>query len=322
MQSMPPATHVEETLALEAFGARIPAALTRPAEGSPRAVILLVPGSLFLDVDGNMPAFGARPHAYLDLARQLGGRGYAVLRFAKLGPGTGSEVFDETAAIAHRRFATRVEVARIALDTLLARLAEPPAAVYAAGHSEGAVVATRLALRDRRITGLILLSGPSSGLFDIMREQLPIPPGSPPEAYAVFDAAVAAARGGEPLPDETATDPTTRGFVWMGEENIPYVAQIDAVNPAAELAKVALPALIVQGGADRSVRPYHAAVLAAAHHAGPTEVRRFPGLTHFYKRLEEGMDPADPAAFRLDGEGDPAVAEAIDGWIAATEGGP
>ena len=318
----PPPPYVEEALALEAFGARIPAAITRPRSGAPRSAIVLIPGSLFLDVDGNMPAFGAHPHAYADLSRQLAERGHVVLRFAKLGPGTGSEVIDEELARRHRHFFTRVEVAGVALDTLLARVPVATAApVVAAGHSEGAVVATLLAARDDRIEALVTLSGPSVGLFDIMREQLPLPPDSPPEAYAAFDAAVAAARAGEPLPEGTGSDPTTRSFAWMGEESLPFVVEIDGVDPAAELAKLQKPVLIVQGGADASVRPWHADALAVAHVTGPTSVVRLPGLTHFYKTLDEGMAPGDPAAFMLDGESDTAVAAAIDDWVGDVHGG-
>jgi len=41
-------------------------------------------------------------------------------------------------------------------------------------------------------------------------------------------------------------------------------------------------------------------------------VRRFPGLTHFYKRWTPGLSPM--AAMALDGESDPAVAAAIADW--------
>ena len=43
--------YVEEMLFVEAAGHRTPAALTRPAQGEPRGALVLVPGSLFLDVD-------------------------------------------------------------------------------------------------------------------------------------------------------------------------------------------------------------------------------------------------------------------------------
>jgi fermentation-respiration switch protein FrsA (DUF1100 family) len=97
---------------------------------------------------------------------------------------------------------------------------------------------------------------------------------------------------------------------------MPFLVEIDRVNPAAELGKVRRPVLVVQGGADASVQPHHADVLVAAHHAGPTDLARFPGLTHFYKSLPSGMSPVAPEAFRLDGPSDPAVAERIAEWIA------
>jgi alpha-beta hydrolase superfamily lysophospholipase len=298
---------------------RIPAALTRPAADDPAAAVLLVPGSLFLDVDGDMPAFGTYPHAYRDLARQLASQGYGVLRFAKIGPGTGSETFDPDAAEVHKRFETRVDVAAIALARLLERVGGAGRPIVLAGHSEGAVVATLLAEREPAVDGLILLSGPSVGILDIMREQLPIPRAAGPEAYDAFDRAVRAVRNGDPIPADIADHPTTRGLAWVGPENMPFLVGIDRVNPAAELGKLPTPVLIVQGGADASVRPYHADVLAAAHHRGTTELARFPGLTHFYKPLPAGMTPADPAAFGLDGPSDSAVADRVAAWIARLE---
>jgi hypothetical protein len=49
---------------------------------APRGAVLLLPGSLYSDVDGNYPSMNLRPHVYADLAQQLGERGFAVLRMA------------------------------------------------------------------------------------------------------------------------------------------------------------------------------------------------------------------------------------------------
>ena len=54
------------------------------------SAILLVPGSLFSDVNGDYPTWSSFPHVYAHLAHQLSALGHAVYRFAKLGPGTGS----------------------------------------------------------------------------------------------------------------------------------------------------------------------------------------------------------------------------------------
>lgn|SRR6185312_13353166 len=85
---------LETPLTLEVDGLRFPARLTVPAAGDPASAILLIPGSLFIDVDGDYPSWNVHPHMYADLARQLAARGHAVLRYAKPGPGTGTETVD------------------------------------------------------------------------------------------------------------------------------------------------------------------------------------------------------------------------------------
>lgn len=314
----PPAT-VEEKLVVEAVGNRIPAALTLPSGTEPRGAVVIVPGSLYIDVDGNIPMFNARPHAYADLARQVAGRGYAALRYAKRGPGTGSEVVDPVEAAAYRTFQSRVVVLRAALEELRRRI---PAGipVVVAGHSEGAVVVSMAAAQGVPMDGVVILSGPSVGIFGIMREQLPVPAGSPPEMYAPFDRAVAAFRAGDATPPLDPADPTLRsvGFVaQQGAAGVRYMVEIDSVDPAATLARVAQPVLLVQGGRDTSVPAHHQTALRAARDGAglPTESVFLPDLTHFYKTAPAGMDPM--AAFMLETESDPAVADAVAEWIAS-----
>src|SRR5471032_975838 len=166
-------------------GVEIACRLTVPA-GIPRGAVLLLPGSLFSDVDGNYPTMNLKPHLYADLAAQLGERGYAVLRMAKIGPGTGSRTVDLQAAARHAAFATRAEVASAGLALL--RQAAPAHPLIVAGHSEGALVASLLASGPDApaIAGVVLLSGPATPLLTLMREQLAAmtPPGAD---MAMFD---------------------------------------------------------------------------------------------------------------------------------------
>ena len=315
MQDVPPA-HVEEAMWIEAVGHRIPAALTLPAGREPRGAVILVPGSLYIDVDGNMPMFGARPHACADLARQLATRGIAVLRYAKRGPGTGSQVVDPVTAEAARTFRSRVDVLTAALALLRTRVPGPPTVV--AGHSEGAVVAFMAAAEGLAVEGVVSLSSPSVGIFAIMREQLPVPPHAPAQAYAGFDAAVAALRAGGPMPSLDPADPTLASLAWIarsGEAGVRYMAEIDAVDPVATAARIGLPMLIVQGGRDTSVPAHHADAIQRAREAAGLPTRRafFPELQHFYKRVAADADPM--ASFMIDTESDPAVPEAIVGWM-------
>lgn len=291
-------------------GVEIACRLTFPA-GIPRGAVLLLPGSLFSDVDGNYPTMNLKPHLYADLAAQLGERGYAVLRMAKIGPGTGSRTLDPQAAARHAQFAARAEVAAAGLALL--RKSAPAHPVIVAGHSEGALVASMLAsgADAQAIDGGVMLSGPATRIFSLMREQLVAM--SPTGAdMTMYDQTIAAIRAGGPLPAAAGTNPQTAMLAAMPAFSVDYLRSTDRVDPVAELARVRQPVLIVQGGRDASVPPAHADRLAEGRVNLPTELARFPALTHFYKPAPAGISPMQSMA--LDSVSDPAVAERIVLW--------
>lgn len=308
----------EQDATVTVSGVQIACRINLPA-GNPLARLLLLPGSLYSDVDGNYPAMGMHPHAYADLARQLAARGFAVLRMAKIGPGTGSLTVDADAAAAHGDFGMRVTVAEAGLDLLLQSADRGP--VIVAGHSEGAKVANLLAQGGSatRIDGIVSLSGAAEHLLDLLRHQMSgmAPPGTTPD-LRVFDRTVAAIRTGAALPPEASTDPLSAMMAGMPEAAHHYLRSVDAIDPLAEIARVRQPVLIVHGGRDESVPFAHAERLRAARGVVPTETAFFPALTHFYKHAAEGLPPMQ--AMALDNESEPAVADAIVGWVARLGG--
>src|SRR4051812_45978346 len=137
METMDAAPAAERAIRLEVAGMSFPAVLSLPP-GALGGAVLLIPGSLFSDADGNFPTWNMRPRVYAHLARQLAAAGWASLRYAKPGPGTGSEVTDAEAATAHHRFTTRVTVARAALERMREELVVagmPAPRTVLAGHS-------------------------------------------------------------------------------------------------------------------------------------------------------------------------------------------
>ena len=109
------------------------------------------------------------------LAEQLTGRGLVVLRFAKLGPGTGSTEVDPSKSAESKSWTGRANTARLALALLRRELAArglPGHPLVIAGHSEGSVVASVLARDGVDVDGVVLLSGPSVGILEIMIEQM------------------------------------------------------------------------------------------------------------------------------------------------------
>lgn len=301
----------QEDTSVTVQGVEIPCRITLPT-ASGAGAILLLPGSLFCDVDGNFPAMNLHPHVYADIAAQLGALGFTVLRMAKIGPGTGARTTDPAAAAAHLQFRTRVEVARAALGRLQARA--PGARLLVAGHSEGAVVASLLAHESTDLAGVVSLSGPAAPIFGIMRRQI-AGMSLPPSSLAAFDEAVAALRSGTAIPAHLAADPSVAPMAGMPPAAVGYLVSYDAVDPEEAAAAVRQPMLLIQGLRDDSVTPDNAERLKRARAGRPTTLKTFPELNHFYKRTPPGLSPMESMALSRDS--DPAVAAAIAAWVAS-----
>lgn len=327
------ATVREELLTLQVQGWAIPAALTLPRDSGADAplasAILLVSGSLFADVNGDFPTWNAFPHVYCHLARQLSARGHAVYRFAKLGPGTGSVAVEPVLAPTVQNWNGRLVIARAALTDLMRVLSARGIAaprVILAGHSEGSVVVSRIAAGEHpagledddpvpTVRGTVLLSGPSVGILDIMREQVGMfrAPEQVDKVRASLDQAIAHIRRHEPIPPELREAPGVQALSAMPPAALAYMADCDASDPALLASRIPHPVLIVQGGKDTSVRAHHAERLASARAGLPTETRCFPELSHMYKNVPPEV--TGMAEFGYPGETDPRVASDIDRWV-------
>lgn len=318
----PAAPFVDHHQTLAVSGWEIPAALTLPATHAPGAsvtsAVLLVPGSLYSNVDGDFPAWKVYPRVYAHLAEQLAALGHAVYRFAKLGPGTGSVAVDEAASRRVQTWAGRTTIARAAWFAMEAALREHGVRaerLVMAGHSEGAVVAACLAQTLPDVDGVVLLGAPSRGILDIMREQQALyhAPEVLDAVRADFDAVVAHIRRGEPIPEALRDRPGVKALGTMPPDGLAYMRDCDATDPVAEVARVEQPVLILQGGRDPTVPPHHAERLRAARGTRPTEVVVIPELQHMLKPLPGGVQGME--AFGLAGPVDARATDAIDRWI-------
>jgi len=309
-------------LTLHIPGYDVPSALTLP-EGVVAGAVLLVPGSLFCDVDGNFPTWNSFPRTYAHLAEGLASRGLASLRFAKLGPGSGSLQTDPALAPESRTWCGRMRIARAALALMretLASLGVAPPRVVLAGHSEGSVVVSVLGAEGVDVDGIVLLSGPSVGILDIMLEQNSAMAASDEsqDRLRLLEEVIAVIRRGESISDDLkrrASGPTGAGaLVNFPPDALRYMRDVDSTDPVAAISNFEKPVLIVQGGADDSVRPHHANALRAGRGSRPTTLAFFPELQHMYKQVPPGTPPAD--AFGYPGPTDPRVDEAIAAWVA------
>lgn len=323
----------EEHFLLEAEGYRLPAALTLPPGQTVKWSILLLPGSMSNDVDGNYPGTPMQPHMYADLARQLAGQGHAVLRYAKYGEGTGAEIVDEQQVEAHRFFPRQRYIAEAAINRLRDMIPQAKGLALA-GHSEGSVHAMLLAQQSvSGVDALISLSGPALRYMDLFihkaqemaKEQGEIIDfGAFKVNAANYIRVFELLRAGEPFTEEIKADPTMEFFVksWdpenpQAQDGQQYMRDYDAIDPCSEIARVTCPVLIVQGGMDESgVHADNGERLYQARHAvypETTQLAFFPELQHFYKRVQPGVPWQETQAMKE--ETDSHVSKAISTWL-------
>jgi pimeloyl-ACP methyl ester carboxylesterase len=317
-------SYIEHPCTLDVPGWSIPAMLSLPGNYVPGktlpSAILLVPGSLFSDVNGDFPAWNSYPHVYAHLAHRLSALGHAVYRYAKLGPGTGSVEVPSDSPIG-RTWEGRHQITAAAFAAMRRELAEREIVVerlIGAGHSEGSVAVSVLATSSagNDLDGVVLLAGPSIGILGIMREQagIGVEPSQVDGIRARLDVAIEHVRRGEPVP-MSLVDGGGMGvgaLASMPEEGRRYMRDVDATDPTELVREIRKPLLIVQGGNDMSVPTHHGERLRDAGRAGATYLF-VPNVTHMFKVVPEGLSPQEE--FGYPGETDARVTDGIDEWI-------
>ncbi len=160
--------------------------------------------------------------------------------------------------------------------------------VVIVGHSEGALIAI-LAAATLPVAGIALLAGPGRNLAVILREQLrgiPLPPDREhlrTESFAILDKLV---RG-----EQVASVPPEQAALFRPSVQ-PFLRSVFAIDPAAALAKLRVPVLIVRGASDIQVARSDFDALAAARPDAKTI--ELPLTNHVFKPAP--ADVSDRAA--------------------------
>ena len=259
----------EREVAAEAgSAAALHGTLTLPDGAAPVPGVLLLAGSGPVNRNGNLP--GAWNDSLKLLAHALADRGVASLRADKRGIGA-----SRAAGLREEdlRFGTYVADAVAWLAVLRA---EPHVSrVSLLGHSEGALVAT-LAAQRAEVAGLVLVAGAGEPAGRVIERQLAAA-GVPGALQDTSRRIVAALKAGRTVADVPAElTPLFRPSVQ------PYLASWLPLDPAAELARVRVPVLVIQGTTDLQVGAGDARRLAAARQG--TELVLIEGMNHVLKQ--------------------------------------
>jgi pimeloyl-ACP methyl ester carboxylesterase len=212
--------------------------------------VLILPGSGPTDRNCNGPG---RFHtdAYKLIAVELAKQGVASLRIDKRGVAASTNAATKEEDL---RFDTYVDdaVAWVAFLKQQKRVGR----IVILGHSEGALVGS-IAAQRQGVDAVISLAGAGFRAGDILRRQLG------PQLHADLKtrafAAIAELEAGRAVPNAPA-----ELAAYFRSSVQPYLISWFKYDPAAELAKLKMPVLIVQGTTDIQVTVDDAKALAAA----------------------------------------------------------
>jgi hypothetical protein len=289
----------------------LPGTLTLPAGTGPFPGLIIVHGSGPADRDLTLgevaPYNQIKP--YRDLAWGLAARGIAVLRYDK-------RPRVEPTWFLGKRFTVNEETVDDAVSALALLRQQPEVQgdrVYLIGHSLGGMVAPRIAERDGKLAGIVLMAGATRvSVADQVERQLAyIKSVSGPDSLQVeaqirqLGPVLARIRGLGPA------DSANPEFL-LGAPAA-YYLDLAGYDPAAAMRRVPARLLVLQGLRDYQVTPEQLDDwLAALGPRANLTVKRYERLNHLFLA---GEGPPSPADYRVPGHVDPRVIADIAEWI-------
>lgn len=246
------ATYREIALLIGEGDTALPATLTMPNGKNNKANAARVPPA----VPAVVLVHGSGPHdrdetigpnrPFLDIARGLAEHGIAVLRYDKRTKARPQDYADGITIDSET-----TDDALLAVAMLREQAGIDPKRIFVLGHSQGGMMAPRIATREPKIAGLILLAAPSRPLLDILIEQnrriAILNDGTVDDAENTaiqrLTDSVAALRRGR----EMSNAQTPLGLP------ADYWHSVEAVDAVAEARAIAQPLLILQGARDIQV---------------------------------------------------------------------
>lgn len=296
--------------------------LTVPDTGKAKALLVLATGSGTQDRDETI--FGKKP--FKAIAEHLGQRGYAVLRMDDRGAG-GSEAGDIANATT-LDFISDIAAVIASADSLLGY--SVPKGVL--GHSEGGIIATRLAATDPDVNFIITFGSPAfrgdsilmrqvhekcllagatdqfESLYSSLRRRYDLVMG--PGLQALIEAQVLAELAtSQP---EVAAIPQYREQLTLQVKALcsPWMRNFLRYDPAADISAIKIPWLAINGSLDRQVTPDNLTKIKQLCPTADTVV--MDGINHIMlKASTGGVDEYD----RLPGDADPALLQLITDWL-------
>lgn len=298
------AAFIEEPVEVGEGDTALPATLALPRGEGPFPGVVLVHGSGPQDRDETIGA--NRP--FLDIARGLAAQGIAVLRYDKRTKARPQDFSDGDYTVDDETTDDAVAAAAV----LAAHAKVDAQRIYVLGHSQGGMLAPRIAGSADAVAGLILMAAPARKLLDLLPEQNRYLLGLDGEISAQeqaflddLDQRIAHVRDAE-----APADATTPMNLPLG-----YWRSVDAVDPVADAKASTLPMLLLQGGRDFQVTQTDWAMWQQALKGNQrVTFKAYPALNHLGIA---GEGTPTITEYQQPGHVSPQLIDDIAGWIAA-----
>ncbi len=275
---------------------------TAPAASKATPAVVLVHGSGPQDRDETIGP--NRP--FLDIARGLAAQGIAVLRYEKR---TKARPQD----FASGDYSVDDETTNDAVAAVAAMRATPgidPQRIYVMGHSQGAMLAPRIAARSGHVAGLILFATPARPILTILSEQnhhlLGLDGSISPDEQTfldTLDSQIAAIRS------DAVIKPQNTPFGLPAH----YWRTFDAIDPIHEALALKQPMLLLQGGRDFQVVDADWQLWHKALDGNPRATfKHYAALNHLGIA---GSGPESPAEYQTPGHVEPRLIADVAQWI-------
>jgi pimeloyl-ACP methyl ester carboxylesterase len=269
--------------------------------------VVLVADTGPLDRDGTMAGIPMLSQ----LAGALAQQGFLVLRYDKRAVGQSG---GRSETVTQRDYADDL----IAIVKWLGKRDDvDPRRIAVVGHGEGGMIAMLAGAREKKIGSLVLLATSGTTGADMILEQqqrelvhLKLSEAEKAQRVALqkqIQSAVISGTGWESLSEDVRKQADT-----------PWFRSLLLFDPAAVMAKLKQPILVVQGDLDTVVEPQNAEKLGELARgrkkgAGPVEVVHVPVLNHIFVPAETGAVQEYPAL--KEKAISPEVAATIAAWL-------
>lgn len=234
------------------------------------AAVVLVHGSGPQDRDETIGP--NRP--FLDIARGLAAQGIAVLRYEKRTKARPQDFADGKYTMDEET----TDDAVAAVAALRAASGIDPGKVFVLGHSQGGMLAPRIAQRSGHVAGLILFAAPARSLLTILPEQ---------NRYLFNADGVIDAQEQQFLEELDRKIAKVRGNADIADKDTPlglpvgYWRAFEKIDPIVDAHQLEIPMLLLQGGRDFQVVDTDWQLWKKGFPADPrVTFRHYPALNH------------------------------------------